>query len=361
MNLADLAFTRLASQQLEEPIVHSPHELVYWMAAMQAQDFAMAKWAIGARLSGSLEQDVNRAIDDGSILRTHLIRPTWHFVAPQDIVWLLELTSSQIKAAGRSRDRDLELTEAIYSKSNAIIEKSLRDGMHLTREELIAALTKANIATDQNRASHLLMRAELERIICSGASRGGKATYALLAERVKEARRRNHDEALKELARRYFTSRCPATLSDFSWWSALKAGDARQALELVKSDFNPEQIAGQTYWLPTDFSLKRPQGGIVHFLPPYDELLISYRDRGAAVPSDLELFFKSISDRGVFRPVVTLNGQVIAIWERTVTKTGIHIEIQPFEKYGTPTLESIVSASRAYGTFMHKEISTNFL
>lgn len=327
------------------------------MGAIQAQDFAMAKWAIGVRLQGVLEKDVDHAIDRGDILRTHLIRPTWHFVAAEDINWLLDLTAPQIKAAQKARDRQLELTEVLYTKSNNVIEKALSTGRHLTRKELNAELEKANIATDQNRASHLLARAELEKIICSGISRNGKTTYALLSDRVKQARKLNHEEALRELAGRYFASRCPATMKDFIWWSGLPAAYARQALEQVKASFQSEQVGEQMFWLPVDYSSSKRKSTTLQLLPPYDELLISYINRNASVPKDLEQHMKSVSDRGVFRPIVVLNGQVIGVWKRAINKANIDIDVQFFIESDKSIRKLIESASRLYGIYMQKPIN----
>ena len=217
MNQSDIALRRLASQHLAGTKFTTPKEIVARMAAMQAQDYPMAKWAIGIRLPGSDDALIESTLDQAHILRTHVLRPTWHFVAAEDIYWLLELSTPRIKAGQKGRDRQLELTEPLYTRSNAIIERALSKGQHLRREELIDDLNQAGIRTDQNRASHLLMRAELDKIICSGASRDGKLTYALLPERAPQTKRFNREETLAELASRYFTSRSPARLKDCAW------------------------------------------------------------------------------------------------------------------------------------------------
>jgi hypothetical protein len=278
-------------------------------------------------------------------------------VAADDVYWLLEHTASQIKAAQSSRDRDLELTEAVYAKSNSIIEKALTAGGHLTREELVAELNKANIATDQNRAAHLLARAELEKIICSGVIRKGKPTYALLSERVPKTKQLTKDEALAELARRYFTSRCPATLQDFSWWSGLPARDANRALESVRSDFHPEIIEGSTYWLTNHMNTPKINNDTFYLLPTYDEFILSYSDRGASIPVEYGDHLKAISDRGVFRPIMVENGQVMGIWRRTIKKGKVMIEIEPFKKTDQIIRALILEAARQYGYFISKESS----
>lgn len=315
----------------------------------------MAKWAIGVRLPGSTYQGIEAPIDNADILRTHLLRPTWHFVAAEDIYWLLDLTASQIKAAQSSRDRDLELTEAVYTKSNTILEKALSNSKHLTREELVAELKKAGIATDQNRASHLFARAELEKIICSGALRSGKPTYALLAERVRKTRVLTKDEALAELARHYFTSRCPATLQDFTWWSGLPARDANRALELVKPELNLETIDGHTYWLTHDFTMPQANHTSAFLLPAFDEFIISYTDRRASIPAELESHMKEISDRGVFRPVIVVNGQVVGVWKRRIKKDVLIVELEHFTPPEKVIAHLIEAVANHLGDFWGKK------
>jgi hypothetical protein len=356
MNRSDIAIIRLTSQQLTGTKLSSPKELVAWMVGVQAQDYLMAKWAIGVRQPVSTDQDIQAAIDTAVIIRTHLLRPTWHFVAAEDVYWLLDLTGAQIKTAQNSRDRELGLTEAVYTKSNTIIEKALSNGTHLTREELLAELNKANIITDQNRSAHLLARAEVEKIICSGATRNRKPTYALLSQRVPKTRELTKDEALAELARRYFTSRCPTTLQDFTWWSGLPARDARQALELIKTDFIPETIDGNIHWFTHDGTIPQPSHPSVYLLPTYDEFTLSYIDRSASIPAELETHMKEISDRGIFRPIIVINGQVAGIWKRKILKDYVFVELEYFTQPDKHTRQMVEQATMHYGYFVGKRI-----
>lgn len=359
MNQSDIALIRLASQQLARTKFTTPKEIVSWMGAIQAQDYPMAKWAIGVRLPGKTDQDIENAITHAEIIRTHLLRPTWHFVSAIDAGWMIDLTAAQIKTAQSSRNRDLELTEEVFSKSNAIIEKALSTDRHLIREELITELNKAGIATDQNRAAHLFARAELEKIICSGATRNGKTTYAIFSERVRTINRLSRDEALAELARRYFTSRCPASLQDFTWWSGLPAREANFALELVKTTFTPEVIERCTFWFPPEFTISKQSLPSAYLLPTYDEFIISYTDRSASIPAKLEQHMKKISDRGVFRPIIVVNGQVAGIWKRTIQKTMMLLEIQPFSPTDPYSKDLINEAITQYGNFSGKKTAVN--
>ncbi len=324
------------------------------MGAIQAQDFAWAKWAVGLRLPGATEQLVETAISNAEIIRTHLLRPTWHFVAAGDIYWLLDLTAAQVKASMRANDRIQGLSEADFSAANRLIETTLRDGQQLTRLELIDVLKNAGIDTGANRPSHIFAHAELDGIICSGATRKGKTTYALLASRVPKPPAISEEEALARLAQRYFTSHAPATLQDFTWWSGLSAGKAARALELVKSAFISETIERLTYWLPGDFSPPRLASQQVYLLPAYDEFLISYSDRRASLPAEINR--RTVSSNGIFYPVILLNGTVAGIWKRTTKKDRLALEMSPYQPLQQSTLDRIAAAAGQYGRFSGKEI-----
>ena len=193
--------TRLISQKIASPEFKTPSEIVSWMGAMQAQDYLMAKWAIGVRLKDPTDKKVESAIDKGEILRIHILRPTWHFVSADDIYWMLQLSASKIKSSLKSRHSQLELTESVISKCNLIIEKSLSNGSNLTRDELADEFHKTGLRTDENRLSHILFRSEMDGIICSGPIKKNKLTYALLNERVPIKKELSKDESLAELAK----------------------------------------------------------------------------------------------------------------------------------------------------------------
>jgi hypothetical protein len=354
MNLADVAYIRLVSQQIEGTKHTTVKDIVGWMGGMQAQDLAMAKWAIGIRIPGSTAQVIESAINKGEIIRTHVLRPTWHFVSADDITWMLSLTAPKIKAAMNSRQKQLGLTEAIFSQSNTIMENALRGGKHLTREEILDEIRRAKISLDENRASHLLARAELDGIVCSGAIRNGKQTYALLEEWVPRIKPLDKEAALACLAKKYFTTRCPATLQDFIWWSGLPVSEAKRALEMIGPDFNSETIHSQIYWFPNSHSIPEAEKNPVHLLPAFDEYIISYKDRSAAIP--FEEHNKAISNNGIFRPVVVVNGRVTGIWKRTIKMDKAIVETVLFTQPDSLTKSLIEKAAMQYGFFLGKKI-----
>jgi hypothetical protein len=350
MTQNDVANTRLISQQINATKFETAKEIVGWMGAMQAQDFNMAKWAIGLRSKNATEQNIDAAINSGEIIRTHILRPTWHFVSSDDIYWMLELTAPRIRSSMKGRNIQLELSENIFKKANNIIEKALSGNINLTRKELLNELNKTKIETDHNRASHILFNAELEGIICSGKMKEKQTTYALLNERIEKPAQIKKEEALYKLASKYFESHCPATLQDFIWWSGLSVSDAKHALELIKSNFISEKINTQEYWFPNSFSIPKKFKESVFLLPAFDEFLISYKDRSATIISEHQR--KAFSNNGIFWPTIVMNGQVSGIWKREIKKAKIIIETNFFYQQNKE-VKQIQKAAEKFGYFLN--------
>jgi len=353
MDYSDISTLRLHRQLVTNPIQKTVKEAVSVLGAMQAQDYYMAKWAIGMRLSKSTDNQIVEAIDKGEIIRTHLLRPTWHFVSSDDIYWMLELSAPNIRRILKTSDKGLELTEAIYSKSQVILENKLSGNKHLTRVELTNAFIQAGIAVDNNRASHLFMRAEVDGLICSGSIKDTKQTYALLHERTVKIKSLPREEALARLALRYFSSHGPATVHDFMWWSGLSISESRIALESIKSSLFQETIEGYTYWF-SDITVTPNSNSNIYLLPAFDEFLISYRNRLAAISKEHQP--KAFSTNGIFYPIIVLNGRVIGIWKRALKKDTAHINIELFNVSDKETIPLLEQAAITYGNFLSKKI-----
>lgn len=205
MNAA-IAAQRLRNQRISAPRARGPVDVVGWLGAVQAQEYRFAKWALALRTSGARDAQIERAFDEGRILRTHLMRSTWHFVAPADIRWMLELTAPRVQRALRSFNRQLGLDTATLNRALDVLVRCLGKQSYRTRAELGDELARAGIQARGQRLAQIAMHAELLGVLCSGPRRGRQFTYALLAERAPSARRMPRDEALFELTRRYFTS-----------------------------------------------------------------------------------------------------------------------------------------------------------
>src|SRR4051812_37536317 len=276
---------RLDSQGLSRIRFRSAPEVVRWFVAVQSQDFGGAKWGVGQRLPGVTDAAIEQAFDAGAILRTHVMRPTWHFVAPEDLRWLLALTAPRVHRANGFNYRRYEIDAPTVRRSRNAIERALATGGFLTREEIGGALRRAKIAFDGIRLAHLMMDAELEGIICSGPRRGKQFTYALTEQRVPNGRRLTREESLVELTRRYFSSHGPATARDFAWWSGLSLRDASTGLAALQGSIGQQSLDGCTYWFVPSRTASRHQGPLVHLLPNFDEATVAYKDR--AMPGSL--------------------------------------------------------------------------
>jgi hypothetical protein len=349
MTLKDVATYRLFNQQLLKPQPTSPTEVVNHFGAMQAQDYAMAKWAIGIR-SNTNEQVIEKAINGGEILRTHLLRPTWHFVSANDIRWMLELTAPHLKRVLAGMCRRLELSELTLQRCRKLIEQTLSGNKHCTREEIMLELNKERIATNDIRSAMIMMDAELDSLVCNGPMRGKQFTYALLHERVPAGKSLARIEALAELAKRYFSSHGPATLQDFGWWSGLALTDCKIALELVKNNFDSSVVDNQTYWFnPKNFQANGHSKTIL-FLPAYDEFMISYKDRSASL--EPAVANETISGNGIFKPIIVEDGKVTGYWKRSFKKDSLVIESHYFKTNKKQQKKLAFKAAERYGNFL---------
>jgi len=328
-----------------------PADVVNWLGAVQSQDYAGAKWALGVRMNHATDELVDKAFADGSILRTHLLRPTWHFVTPSDIRWMLELTAPRVRAASAYMYRKVELDDKVFKHSNEALEKALRGGKSLTRDELRESLEKANIKTEgEQRMTYLMMQAELDGVVCSGPRRGKQFTYMLLEERVPLVRKLSRDEALIELSARYFTSRGPATVHDYAKWSGLTITDAKLGLDAVKSRFQSEIIDGQIYWFKEPESSVDISSPIIHLLSVFDEYISSYKDRSAmANAKDAE---KMVSMGNDLTYIILLNGQAIGTWKRIVKKKEVTITPNFFIPLKKVEKEAFIHTAEEYGKFL---------
>jgi len=346
----DIRGARLHSQRLSSPGFAKPAEVVRWLGAVQAQDYSGAKWALALRMRRPTDAAIERAFSTGAILRTHVLRPTWHFVTPADIRWMLALTAPRVKAAMASYDRQLGLDADVFKRGHKALARALRGGIQLTRQELKLALERAGVATSGvQRLAHLVMRAELDGLICSGARRGKQFTYALLDERVPAAPALPRDAALAELARRYFTGHGPAQLRDFAWWSGLTAADARAGVAMAEPSLARDVLDGKTYWFsPSTRTIPGPPPR-AYLLPLYDEYLIAYKDRSAALgPAG----WTRIADDAPFIAPIVVSGRVVAGWTRTLEKHRVRVTVTPLAPLASASTRAIGVAAGAYADFL---------
>lgn len=346
---------RMTSQQLLRPRFDRPKDLVAWMGAIQAQEYTMAKWAIGVRLQSGTLRAVEEALAKGEIIRTHLLRPTWHFVTAEDLPWIQQLCGPRIRAAYQSYARNLGITEELYLTCNRLIEQLIREKGHLTKLEIGTGLAEKGISFMPPHLNCFLFRAETDAIVCSGIDKNNKATYALWDERIPSTPPVTKEEALAKLATRYFQSHSPATLQDFTWWSGLSVTEARQAIGCIEDELMLEPFGSASFYIhkscrSTYSDTPSASNAVFHFLPSYDEYLISYKDRSMAI--DPVHYPKAFNRYGLFYPVILYKGQIVGNWNKAVKKGTVTVQTSFFQEKLRIPVALVKAAEHRYKTFI---------
>ena len=348
--VANIARLRLENQHLVSPTFSDPVEVVRALGAVQSQDYAGAKWALAQRTRGLAEPDVERFIASGAILRTHVLRPTWHFVLPEDARWMLALTAPRVAAALGYHSRTLELDASVFRRSNKAIERALRDEAQLTRADLTAVLRRAGVDVSTGRVWGLLIQAELDRVVISGARRGAQFTYASFDVRVPAAAERDRDDALQELARRYFATRGPATLQDFAWWSGLTVADAKRGVEAAGDFLARETHDDRAYWYAPSTRVTPRRSRVAHLLPNYDEFFVGFKDR-SAFSERLRRVAPDHPVHALMGNILLVDGQIVGGWRRTLGEH-VNVELRLLVKL-TPSERNLVQRAVArFGEFL---------
>ena len=316
---------RLHNQWLAPPTSRRPAAVVERLCAVQAQDFIGAKWAIGVRAKGLGDAAVEAAFDRGEILRTHVMRPTWHFVTPADIRWMLALTAPRVHQASKFYYRQHGLDARTMSRVHKVLAAELQGGRFRTRTELAAALAKRGIEASGPRLGLLTIHAELEQVMCSGPARGKHLTYALFDERAPSATARSPRDPDAELVSRYFASHGPATLRDFVWWSGLTVAQAKKGIEHAAPGLEPREIDGSTYWSASWEAPRMPPATFL--LPNFDEYLIAYKDRGLMRPRGATIGSGIMAGPDAFAHPLVVDGLVAGFWRRRVSGANTSVEI----------------------------------
>jgi Winged helix DNA-binding domain len=354
MELQQIAQWRMHNLGLWGSRSKKPRDAVARLGAMQAQEFPYAKWSLAQRVADTDDAAISKAFDKGTFLRTHVLRPTWHFVLPKDIRWMLALTAPRVRSMSASYDRQLDLDDRVYARTNKLIAKALEGGDHLTRKEIVAALNRSKISGTGQRFGHIMLRAELDGVVCSGIARGKQQTYALLDERAPTAKELGRDEALAELGRRYFLTRGPATLKDFSWWSSLKMADCRAAVEMLGRKLDNRVVDDRTYWFERGTGPPKLIKGQIDLVQVYDEAVVSYtvsRDALTApgperIPREIMFFWHPI----------LLDGQILGHWRRRNERKAVAVEMFLYEKLSKDRTGALTEAVRRFEGFVGQPI-----
>jgi Winged helix DNA-binding domain len=370
--VTDIAARRLQAQRLTGAPFTSPLDAIRSLTAVQSQDYTGAKWALGQRSRATTDAELDRLFDAGAILRTHVLRPTWHFVLPEDIGWLLALTGPRVRAGLVPRNRELEIDDYVAARAGELFTEALADGRHLTRPELGEVLKAAGVMPEGQRLPHLLLRAELDAVIVSGPRRGKQFTYAPLKERVPKARVLDRDEAVAELTLRYFRSHGPAQVQDFVWWSGLRIADARAGIAIAGDALGHRTVDGKDYWFDSGAGPTKRAPAVAHLLPNYDEYTVAYRDRAeilhADLPFDSAVFARggvsggaSVSFGSILSNVVTVGGKVRGSWRRSFARNGVRVEARMLNHLKPAESGAVEAAARRMGSFLERPVELSWL
>ena len=363
--MADLLLARMRSQGIVDARFRDVESLLGWVGCVQAQDFGQAKWAVGMRCGGAAvrgqgavagaspltEVEVDAAFNEGRLLRTHLLRPTWHFVLPADIGWMLKLTGSRVKNFCRPYHRQLGIDAAALTRSKKIMIRAMEGAIPRTRAELAAKLRAAKIDTSDIRMNFLLMDAELDGLICSGPRKGKQMTYMLLEERVSRRLELDGDAALAELTRRYFRSHGPATEADLAWWAGMTLGQARRGLDIVGKEMERVVVEEVEYWWGGAAVAAGKMKEVV-LLPGFDEYTVGYTDRGMVVPAE----FVKATAHGL-KPVVLVRGRVAGTWKRQMEKGKMVVEVSALGKWSKATEQGVKREVKRFLEFASSGVS----
>lgn len=356
MDDAELVRRRLRTVGLGGlPGAAAPGDVVGWFGALQSQDYHPATWSVAQRLGGVVtDAEVDRSFADGELLRTHVLRPTWHFVTPGDIRWLLGLTAPRIHVLNAYYYRQSELDDVLLRRAAGLIADAVAGGNHLTRTEVAAVLERHGIVAAGIRLGYILGFAELEQVVCSGPVRGKQHTYALLDERAPAAAPLDRDEALVRLVTRFFTSHGPATVKDLSWWSSLPLADLRAGLAAAGDALESLDVGGVTYWCAagTADAVDAVDESAVHLLQAYDEYLVGYSETKRLL--DLGGVVAGVRLDGAANGVLLLGTQVAGRWRRTLKKGEVVLDIGLYESFHAAAAPGLQAAADAYGRFVER-------
>jgi hypothetical protein len=341
----DIARWRLRSQHLARPHAGSARDAIGSLLAVQAENSGQAAWAVASRTASPDQAELAALLEDGAVLRTHVLRPTWHFVLAEDIAWLLDLTGPRVRRSTGQQLRNAHgLDEAAIDRAVTAVADALAESGHLTRTRLADELGERGVKVSGQMLMILLAHAELDGLICSGRVAGGQHTYSLMSDRVPAPRRLERTEALAEIALRYFTGHGPATERDLAYWASLSLTDVRAGLQQVRDQLGSFRHDGRTFWHAPGGAPGGRQEPAAHLLQILDETYRGYQDSrwvldaAGAVPRV----------RAATTGMALVDAQIVAAVRRTVSRDQAHFELRP---YGDLTAAEIAAIERAAGRF----------
>ena len=328
-------------------------ETVRHLVALQAQDFANAVWAVGLRTAGSTRSAVLAALERGEVVRTLPMRGTLHFVAAEDLRWMLDLTAARTLQSAKARFENLGLDAATLARSESIVTSALA-GASMSRDEFMKLLAGNGIAPDGQRGYHVIFYLAQRGVVCWGPPSGTQQALVLVDDWIPAARPPlARDAALAQFALRYFAGHGPATERDFAWWTKLTLADVRAAITDCGDALTELSHAGETYRIATnelDAASTVHATAAVHALPGFDEYLLGYQDR--LLPLAAEHSQRIVpGNNGIFLPTIVAGGRVVGTWRRTPKSKSHAIEPLHFGQVSAAAQSGFLRAALRYARF----------
>lgn len=346
----EIISTRIAHQHLAIRTFTSPEKVVEWFGAVQAQDFHAAKWGLALRLKKTTDAALDDAFNAGIFLRTHVMRPTWHIIPPHDIRWMQQATAHRVRRLLAADDRKFGIDRKLLHRTNALLERELREKNFLTRDELAERLTAHGITATGQRLAHIMMHAELDALICSGPRRSKQFTYALLDERAPKQRVMEKQEALAALAETYVRSHGPVLVKDFAWWTGLTLKEAETGLNAASTALERKMIGGTEYWSTSKRIPSLPASPFVLLLSFFDEFNIAYKDRSALGGEVFGEVLKSMGNDPT--SLLVIDGRIAGTWKRSIVKGTVELIVSPLRGITVKEKEAIRAEGERYGVFL---------
>lgn len=350
MHAFDISTKRLNAQRISGAYFSTPQQVVQWLGAMQAQDYPGALWSVGLRTKDPSISAVEKAISDREIIRTWPMRGTLHFIAADDARWITRLCSPRVVRAAAGRERALDLNEQVFKQAALIVESQLAGGRCRLRSQLLESFEAAGIATKNQRGYHILWNLSQRGLICFGPHEGKQPTFVLLDEWIPKSRELAGDEALGELAQRYFTSHGPASIKDFAGWSGLTIQDSRRGVEVARSTLASTLLDGNELWFRQDSDSEPTESGFL--LPGFDEFILGYKDRSAVLDTHHTTRIVP-GGNGMFLPTIVINGKVVGTWKKITRKAETSVVLTSFHTLlSDHEIHLLDTARRRYEAFL---------
>lgn len=348
MKAADILRLRLEGQGIARPTFERPEDVVSWFGAVQAQDYLGSLWALGLRTAKATESLVEAAESRRAIVRTWPMRGTLHFVAAADARWMTRLLAPRVIARHSARwKRECGVDARMISRADEVLARALEGGKRLTRDAVYQALEARRIRTGNSRGLHLLLCLAMQGRVCLAGREGKQHTFALLDEWLPKSRDLAGEEAMADLARRYFRSHGPATLEDFAWWAGITLKEARSAIGGAGETLAKHDIGGVDFWSGDGSLAAKVRKPLVRLLPAYDEYTVAYHDRALLVDGRAPA-----SKMSLLSPAVLIDGRVTGTWKRVLGGGNAEVDVTLTRRLSAAETAALREAVRSYGDYL---------